>query len=294
VIDDLVWVLLVFAPQALRITVPYALAALGGTLSERAGVIALALEGQMIAGAFCATLGAWYSGYAAVGALAGVAGGVAIAALYGLIVLRFRTEQIVPGVAINLLALGLSGYLLSIPFDSTANSERTTGIGSALLDSPLFWVACAAVPLTWLAVARTRFGLRLRAVGEHPEAAATRGISVARIRWAAVLACGALAGLGGAWLSLSNHRFNTEMTGGRGYIALAAVIMGRWHPALAALACLLFGTAEALQFQLQNQDVGIPQELLDTLPALLTIITLAGFVGRSRPPGGLGKRWPLE
>jgi simple sugar transport system permease protein len=292
VIDDLLWVLLVFAPQALRITVPYALAALGGTLSERAGVIALALEGEMIAGAFCATLAAWYTGCAALGALAGVAGGAALASIYGLIVLRFRAEQIVPGVALNLLALGLTAYLLSIPFDSTANSERHAGIGTGLVDSPLFWVAAAAVPLTWLVVARTRFGLRLRAVGEHPEAAATRGISVARIRWAAVLACGGLAGLGGAWLSLGNHRFNAEISGGRGYIALAAVIMGRWHPALAALACLLFGTAEALQVQLQNQAIGIPQELLDTLPALLTIITLAGFVGRSRPPGGLGKPPP--
>ncbi|HTM21039.1 MAG TPA: ABC transporter permease [Kofleriaceae bacterium] len=288
----MIWLLLVFVPRALRITVPYAMAALGGTLSERAGVIALALEGEMIAGAFCATLAAWYTGSAAAGAAAGVAGGAALAALYGVVVLRFRAEQIVPGVAINLLALGLSGYLLSIPFDSTANSERTAGVGDGLVDNPLFWVAAAAVPLVWLAMARTRFGLRLRAVGEHPEAAATRGISVARVRWSAVLLCGALAGLGGAWLSLGNHRFATEMTGGRGYIALAAVIMGRWHPLLASLACLLFGTAEALQVELQNHAIGVPQELLDTLPAVLTIVTLAGFVGRSRPPGGLGKPWP--
>jgi len=283
---------LAFVAQALRITIPYALAALGGAVSERSGVIALALEAELLVGAFCATLGAWYSGSAAVGALAGVAGGAAVGALYALLALGFAADQIVAGVGLNLLAYGLTRYLLKIPFESTANSERTVGVGSGLIANPLFWITCALAGLTWLAVYRTRFGLRLRAVGEHPEAAASRGVSVAGIRWTALLGCGGLAGLGGAWLALSNHRFVGEMSGGRGYIALAAVIMGRWHPLWAVLACLLFGGAEALQVQLQTHGAGLPSELLDTLPALLTIVTLAGFVGRSRPPGALGRPYP--
>lgn len=281
-----------FVAQALRITVPYALAALGGTLSERSGVIALALEAEMISGAFCATLGAWYTGSVTIGVLCGLAGGLLIAAIYGLVALRFAADQIVAGVALNILAYGLTRYLLKPTFDRTASSDRTVGIESGLIDSPLFWLVCALLLLTWVVLYRTPFGLRLRAVGEHPDAAATRGVSVAGIRWAAVLACGGFAGLGGAWLAMINHGFVGEISGGRGYIALAAVIMGRWHPLWAGLACLLFGTAEALQYQLQTHDVGVPSELLDTLPAVLTIVTLAGFVGRSRPPSGLGRPYP--
>lgn len=280
---------LAFLAQVLRITVPYALAALGGSLSERSGVINIALEGKLLVGAFAATLGAYYSGSAVVGAITGVVGGAAVGALYAAVVVRFRADQIVAGVAINMLAYGLTRYLLTLPFDSTANSERHAGFGSAVAGNPLFWTACVLVAAVYGVLFHTRFGLRVRAAGEHPEAAAMQGVSVARVRWQAVIAAGALAGLGGAWLSLSQQAFVAEMSSGRGYIALAAVIMGRWHPLWAAAACLLFGTAEAVQVQLATSGLGLPAELTGTLPYVLTMLALAGFMGRSTPPAALGQ-----
>jgi len=150
-------------------------------------------------------------------------------------------------------------------------------------------VAILLVALWHFGFGRTRFGLRLRAVGEHPQAAASLGISVARVRWKALLLSGALAGLGGAWLALDNHGFTAEMSGGRGYIALAAVIMGKWRPLQAACACLLFGFAETCQLHLQAADVGVPTELVRAIPYLLTMAALCGFIGRSRAPAALGK-----
>lgn len=278
-----------FLGQMLRITVPYMLAALGGSMSERSGVINIALEGKLLIGAFCAAIGAYYSDSALVGAAAGVGGGLAVAALYALCVVRFRADQIVAGVAINLLALGLTRFLLKRAFGSTANSPQIESLAANVLAEPLFWVACALVPFVWAVQMHTPFGLRLRAVGDHPEAAATVGVSVARVRWSAVLSAGALAGLGGAWLALGSRGFVAEMSSGRGYVALAAVIMGKWRPVAATLACLLFGFAEALQLNLQSAGLGLPSELVQTLPYVLTMVALAGFIGRSRPPGALGK-----
>lgn len=281
-----------FLVQFLRITVPYALAALGGVMSERSGVINIALEGKLLVGAFTATLGAYYTGSIAIGLVAGVAGGVLVGALYALVVVRFRADQIVAGVAINMMAYGLTRYLLKIPFDSTANSAKHVSLSGRVFSDPVFWLVCALVVVIWLLYARTPFGLHVRAAGEHPEAVDTSGVSVVRVRWLAVLTAGALAGLGGAWLSLGNGQFVAEMSAGRGYIALAAVIMGRWHPLYAVAACLLFGFAGALQLLLQSQGVGVPTELVGTLPYVLTMIALAGFIGRSRPPAALGK--PFE
>jgi len=278
-----------FLVQLLRITVPYALAALGGVMSERSGVINIALEGKLLVGAFTATIGAYYTGSIAVGLATGVAGGVAVAALYALVVVRFRADQIVAGVAINMMAYGLTRYLLKIPFDSTSNSARHVSLSGGVFADPVFWLVCALVAGVWLLYARTAFGLRVRAAGEHPEAVDTSGVSVVRLRWKAVLLAGGLAGLGGAWLSLGNGEFAAEMSAGRGYIALAAVIMGRWHPLYAVAACLFFGFAGALQLLLQSQGVGVPSELVGTLPYVLTMIALAGFIGRSRPPAALGK-----
>jgi simple sugar transport system permease protein len=278
-----------FLGQMLRITVPYALAALGGTVSERSGVINIALEGKLLIGAFCAGLGAYASGSALVGAAAGVAGGVAVGAVYALAVIRFRADQIVAGVAINMLAFGLTRFLLKLAFDSTANSPTIEDLAADILAEPLFWCGLILVAAIHLLVNYTRFGLRLRAVGDHPEAAATAGVSVARIRWSAVLLAGGLAGLGGAWLALGSAGFTAEMSNGRGYVALAAVIMGKWRPLYAVLACLLFGFAEALQVNLQSSGLGLPTELIQTIPYVLTMIALAGFIGRSRPPASLGK-----
>lgn len=278
-----------FLAQVLRITVPYALAAVGGTLSERAGVIALALEGMLLGGAFTTTIVAHASGSVALGALAGIVGGALVAAIYGLVVLRFAADQVVASVATNLLLLGLTPFLSGLAFGSSASSPPIPGLGPEVLLEPLFWVALGLiVAVAWM-LQRTAFGLRLRAVGDHPDAAESVGIPVMRVRWIAVLASGGFAGLGGAWLALSAAGFTDEMSGGRGYIALAAVIMGKWRPAAAAFACLFFGFAEALQLNLQTAGGGVPRELVQMLPYVLTIVALTGFIGRSRAPNALGR-----
>jgi simple sugar transport system permease protein len=287
---------LAFLAQGLRISVPYVLAALGGTVSERAGVINLALEGMLLVGAFSATVGSDLGG-PAVGALAGMAGGVLLAAVYALAVIRFRADQIVAGVAINLLALGLTRYLLKLVYESASNSRDVPGFdGAGLLSwSNVFLVGAALLAVgvhVW--IYRTRGGLRLRSVGEHPDAADSLGVRVARVRAGAVLASGVFAGLGGAWLALDNQGFVDRMSGGRGYIALAAMIFGRWTPLGATAACLLFGFAEALQLNLQATATTIPREVVQILPYVLTMIALAGvFVGRrgARAPAALGRPW---
>lgn len=279
-----------FVMQVLRITMPYALAAMGGVLSERSGVVNIALEGILLMGAFGAAVGAYDTGGSVVVAVCyGVAAGVATAALYALAVVTFRADQIVSGVAINMLAYGVTPYLLKVFYNSSSNSPPIQGFGGRLFTNPVFWLALALVVVVQVVVTRTRWGLRVRAVGDNPEAAHTLGLSVTVIRWTAVLAAGALAGLGGAWLALSGSGFVAEMSAGRGYIALAAVIMGSWRPVWACAASLLFGFAEAVEVNLQMFDLGIPNELTQAFPYVLTMITLAGFIGRSRAPGSLGR-----
>jgi len=281
---------LTFLMQVLRITMPYALAALGGVVSERSGVINIALEGILLMGAFGAAVGAYDTGGSVPGALLyGVGAGVGTAALYALAVVTFRANQIVSGVAINMLAYGLTPYLLKAFYNSLSNSPPIRGFEGTLFSNPVFWLALALVGVVHVVVSRTRWGLRARAVGDNPEAAHTLGVSVNVIRWQAVLAAGALAGLGGCWLALSGSGFVAEMSAGRGYIALAAVIMGSWRPVWACAASLLFGFAEALEVNLQMVHTGIPNELIQSFPYVLTMITLAGFIGRSRAPADLGR-----
>jgi simple sugar transport system permease protein len=287
-----------FAAAVLRVSVPYVLAALGGTWSERAGVINIALEGMLLTGAFAATVGAERLGSGAGGALAGALAGAALAGLYALLVVRFRGDQIVCGVAVNLLADGLTRFGLKAIYDSSSNSAKVlvwswggAGFGASLLH-PLVIAALGAIVLSHVALYRTPFGLRVRAVGEHPEAAASLGVRPARVRVAALLISGALAGLGGAWLAADSREFVAGMSNGRGYIALAAMIFGRWRPSRAALAALFFGAAEATQNALQTAGVGVPEWLIQMLPYVLTMVTLAGFVGRSYkhgPPRALGR-----
>ena len=277
-----------FAAAVVRITVPYALAALGGTLSERSGVINIALEGLLLTGAFCATLGAFYGHGALAGIVGGVAGGVIVAALYALLVVKLGGDQIVCGVALNLFADGMTRFWLKATFDSSSNSPRIDAWGHVA--APLIILTVALVALVQLVVYRTPFGLRLRAVGEHPEAARSLGVDAARVRWQALLAAGALAGLGGAWLAADQRQFVAGMSNGRGYIALAAMIFGHWRPARAAAACLLFGLAEALQIALQAAGVGVPGWAVQMLPYVLTMVTLAGFIGRATPPAAIGRR----
>ena len=288
--------LLDFIAQTFRIAIPFLFAAMGGVMSERAGLVALSLEGYMLGGAFCAVIGSFYSGSAVVGVLVGVAAGVALALLYGAAAIRFKADQIVIGIAINLLVAGLTTFFLRLAFDSSSNSPRVNGIGvenagsgvRALVMNPMFWLAVLAVAGVWWLLTRSVFGLRVRAVGEHPQAAATVGISVPRIRYASVALAGALASLGGVYLALDQHQFSGGMTAGRGFIALAATIFGRWEPVRAAVACLFFAAAETLQIQLQGTQA-IPSQFVGMIPYLLTIIALAGVVGRAVPPAALGK-----
>jgi simple sugar transport system permease protein len=286
---------LTFLAQVLRITMPYALAAMGGVVSERSGVINIALEGILLMGAFGAAVGAYDSGGSVpVAVIYGIATGVLTAALYAVAVITFKADQIVSGVAINMLAYGITPYLLKMFYNSSSNSPVIQGFGGDIFANPVFYLAVLLAPAVHVVVTRTRWGLRVRAIGEHPEAAHTLGVSVDGIRWQAVLASGALAGLGGAWLSLSGTGFVAEMSAGRGYIALAAVIMGSWRPLWACAASLLFGFAEAIQVNLQTYQIGLPNEIMQTFPYVLTMITLAGFIGRSRTPAALGRPYESQ
>lgn len=287
-------ILLAFLLQTVRIAIPFLFAAVGGVLSERAGLVALGLEGFMLGGAFGAVLGDFYGGGAWIGVGAGVAAGIALGALYALCVVRFRADQVIVGIAINLLVVGATRFFLLLAFDSSSNSPRVPGFGEAgrgllsSLGNPLLWVGLAAVPVTAWLVYRTPFGLRLRAAGEHPEAAESLGVSVPRVRTVAVLLSGALAALGGVYLAIEQHQFSDQMTAGRGFIALAAVIFGRWDPLRAGAACLLFAAAETLEIQLQTVTA-IPSQFIAMIPYVLTIVALAGVVGRATPPAALGK-----
>ena len=283
-----------FLMQTLRISVPYLFAASGGVVAERAGVVSLTLEGFMLTGAFGATLGSFYSGSPWIGLLCGVAAGVAAALLHALASLRYRANQIVVGIAINLLAVGVTRFFLRFAFDSSSNSPRVPGFATTsggvfgAFANPLVWFGLLVVPAMAFLVYRTPFGLRVRAVGEHPAAAATLGVPVQRVRWTAVLISGALAALGGVYLALDQHQFTDQMTAGRGFIALAAVIFGRWDPARAGLACILFAAAETTQIRLQGTNA-VPSQFLEMIPYILTIVALAGVVGRAVPPAALGK-----
>ena len=297
--------LLLFLAAALRISVPYALSAVGATFSERGGVINIALEGIMLHGALAYTLAAFWTGDPWLGLVAAVLAGILTSALHALVTVRFRADQITSGLGINLLAAGLTRFVLTQVFHSSSNSPRVAGlpqwdvlgasripaIGSTLA-TPLLWIAAALILASQWLVFRSVFGLRLRSMGERPEAAASLGLSVPRYRTLGVLLSGALAGLSGAWLASEQHSFTDGMTGGRGYIAIAAMIVGKWSPLGAAAACLLFGAAEALQITLQGS--GFPSEPLQMLPYLVTMLALAGFIGRAVPPRAVGVPYDPE
>jgi ABC-type uncharacterized transport system permease subunit len=287
---------LLFLAQTLRIAIPYLFAAAGGVLSERAGLIGLTLEGYMLGGAFAAALGSYYGQSAWLGIFVGVLGGALLALLYGYSAIRFRADQVVVGIAINLLAIGMTRFFLRLAFGSSSNSPRIVGFGgertgtgfAALAADPMIWLGVMAIPVVAWVLYRTPFGLRVRAVGEHPSAATSVGVPVARVRYIAVIVSGALAGLGGVYLVLDQHQFTDQMTAGRGFIALAATIFGRWDPARVGVACLLFAAAETLQIQLQGAQL-VPSQFVEMIPYVLTIIALAGVVGRAIPPAALGK-----
>lgn len=280
--------------QVIRISIPYLLAAAGGVMSERVGVIALGLEGLMLSGAFGAALGSYYGGSPWVGMLGAIAAGLVVTSILAVATLRFRADQVVTGVAINLLVVGVTRFYLRLAFGSASNSPRVPGFGGegagifASFENPIVYIGLIALPaLGWL-LYRTPFGLRARAVGEKPEAAATVGVAVTALRVKGLMLSGTLAALGGAYLALDQHQFTDGMTAGRGFIALAAVIFGRWEPVRVGIACVLFAAAETLQIQLQGAQL-VPSQFVEMIPYVLTIIALAGVVGRSIPPAALGK-----
>ena len=288
--------MIAFLIQTLRIATPYLFAAAGGIVSERAGIIALTLEGFMLTGAFCAALGSYYSGSPWLGIVAGAVGGLLAALLHALATIRYRADQVVVGIAMNLLAVGVTRFFLRLAFDSSSNSPRIPGFGGAearsgvlsSLANPLVWFGILnMVAVGWL-LYRTPFGLRVRAAGEKPEAALSVGVPVRRVRWLAVAVSGVSAALAGSYLALDQHQFTDGMTAGRGFIALAAVIFGKWDPKRVTIACLLFAAAETMQIRLQSLQL-VPSQFVEMIPYVLTIIALAGVVGRAVQPAALGK-----
>ncbi|HEY3251485.1 MAG TPA: ABC transporter permease [Ignavibacteria bacterium] len=278
-----------FFMQTLRITIPYLLPSLGATFSEKGGVINIALEGMLLFGAFFTTVGTYYTNNIGIGILCGITGGIFLALVHSITVITFKANQIVSGIALNLMAFGTSKFLCKLIFNSSSNSARISGLESfniPFINNPFILLSLLAIIISQFVVNKTRFGLRLRAVGENPEAADTLGINVTKIRYYGVLISGALAGLGGAWLAFDQHSFTDGMSAGRGYIALAAMIIGKWRPLPAALACLIFGFAES--FTLQFQSSGIPTQFIQMLPYVVTIVVLAGFIGKSTPPAADG------
>lgn len=285
--------LTVFLLQVLRIWVPYALTSVGATFSERGGVINLALEGLILAGAFGAAAGQHVTGSAVLGILAGVVCGLVVALLHALITVTLKADQIVSGIALNIFVMGATRFGLNLLYGSTMNSPRIEGTGvSTVLFDPLFLFAVASVLVGQLVLFHTPFGLRLRSAGESAETLDTAGVSVSRMRYSGVLVSGVLGALAGVFLAYQQHSFTDNMSAGRGYIALAAMIIGKWNPVGAALASLMFAGAESLEMWLQTGL--IPSQLVQSLPYVITLLVLAGFVGRSEPPREAGVPYRKE
>lgn len=279
-------IILILLLSAVRLTTPLLLAALGGLYSERSGIINIALEGLLLAGAFTAATVTHATGSPWVGLAAAVAAGVVVALVHGIACIHFKADQVVSGTAINILFLGLPALLSGAFFESTGATPQLAQ--HQLIPLAPIVLAFVLVPVTWYVLNRTPWGLRLRAVGENPEAADTAGVNVARVRLAAVALSGALAAIGGAYLSIGQSSlFARNMSAGRGFIALAALIFGKWRPVQTMLACLLFGFAEALSIQMQGVSQ-VPVQFIQIVPYVLTIVVLAGFIGQSRAPRALG------
>ncbi len=292
----------------LRLSTPLIFAALGGVFSERAGVVNIALEGIMTAGAFFGVLGSYLTGSPWLGIIFAILGGMLFAAIHAFLSINLQADQVVSGVGINIFSSAFVGFLLYVFFGNPSQSSSVasvpypkdlflnmplvgnTFIGTILADLNYFvWLAFIFVVISTFIFNKTPLGLRIKAVGEHPKAADTLGISVYGVRYFSVLMSGLLGGLGGATLSiglLSSYREN--MVSGRGYIALAAVIFGNWKPKNAMIACLLFGFAEALQLTAQGFAFKLPQEFYAAFPYILTMLVLIGIVGKTQAPAADG------
>jgi simple sugar transport system permease protein len=296
---------------------PLTYAAIGGMFSERSGVVNIGLEGMMLMGAFFGAYGADKTGSWGLGILIGIASGCALGLVHAFFAIHLRADQIVGGTAVNFLALGITGYLYNDVYGNNGtptnlpaipnvhlgfvSSIPPHGLGNFLENvlgdlNLMIWLSYAVLILSWLVLFRTALGLRIRSVGEHPRAADTVGISVYGIRYVSVVASGGLAAMGGVFLSLGFvNSFTENMTAGRGFIALAALIFGKWRPFGAFGACLLFGFASALAPQFQNVDSWQQyQVLFEALPYVLTLIAVAGIIGRSIPPAADGRPYAKQ
>ena len=309
--------------SAVRLMTPLLLACLAGLYSERAGIFDIGLEGKMLMAAFTSASVAYVTGNVWLGLLAGIAGSLMLSLIHGLASITFRGNQLISGVAINFLAAGLTVLLgqkifglsgrtpsleggarfnaITLPFADSLRDVPVIGpIYAELISghSILVYVAFLCVPATWWLLNRTRFGLRLRAVGENPASVDTAGVSVTRLRYAAVGICGVLCGLAGAYLATGLAAgFVKDMTAGRGFIALAALIFAKWRPRGALGATFLFGLLEAISNRYPNLEIGpvtIPSMFMNALPYILTVIILAGFVGRAIPPRAGGEPYVKE
>jgi simple sugar transport system permease protein len=297
--------------STIRFAIPLLFAALGGLFSERSGVVNIGLEGMMLMGSFFSIWGADVTGSWTMGVLIGLASGAAMGLIHAFFSITLRADQIVGGTAINFLAAGITGYLfirlygeegtpseglstipdVSLDFLYDIPPDRLGGfLGDAFAGQDLFvWIGFALVFVVWIAVFKTPAGLRLRSVGEHPRAADTVGINVFLTRYAAVIISGILASAGGVYLALGFvNSFEPNQTAGRGFIALAALIFGNWRPVGALIACLLFGFSSALAKSLQEYSLSV-STLFEALPYVVTIIAVAGVIGRSTPPASVGK-----
>jgi simple sugar transport system permease protein len=309
--------------STVRSATPLLLACLAGLYSERSGIFDIGLEGKMLAAAFFSAAIAFTSGSAWIGLAAGIGASVTLSLVHGLASINFRGNQLISGVAINFLAAGMTVLVaqdwfaeggrtpslegaarfgpIKLPFaDQIADVPILGPIYAELLSghSILVYVAFLMVPVTWWLLYRTRFGLRLRAVGEAPEAVDTAGVSVIRLRYSAVIICGILCGIAGAYLATGlQANFTKDMTANRGFIALAALIFAKWRPWYALSACLLFGFLFAIETRFQNIDIlgfTLPLQFVQALPYILTVVILAGFVGKAIPPRAGGEPYVKE
>lgn len=312
----------------LRVSTPLIFAALAGMFSERAGIVNIALEGKILVSAFAGAAAAYVANSPWVGLIVGMSVSIMFGLLHAFATVTHRGDQVVSGMAINILAAGLTAALgnywfsqggntpnlvnqidginarfepITLPFaDALADVPIIGGIYSELISGHflLVYVALLAVPVCWFVLFRTRFGLRLRAVGENPSAVDTAGISVIGMRYAALVICGALAGLAGVYLSVAvTAQFIPNMSAGKGYMALAALIFGKWHPRGALLACLMFGVLQAIADRSQGVSFGgfaVPVQLIEALPYVLTVILLGGFIGKAIAPKAIGKAYVKE
>lgn len=293
-----------YLSASLRLSMPLAFAALGGLWSERSGVLNIGLEGMLLTGAFVSAAATFYTGGNVwLGTLAALFLGGLVGLLHAFLCVTLRVDQLVSGLAINLSAAGLTAFMSRLVFTSDT-TQKLPGMGAiaipglsqipilgALLfnQDPLVYLLLLLVPLCTYILFNTSLGLTLRAVGEYPRAADTSGIPVMRVRYISVILSGVLAALGGAYLVLVHVKFFTEdISAGKGYIALAALIFGRWHPVSTVLACLLFGASEALQLRIQAFNLNIPYQFLVMLPYAIALLAMIGLAGKSTPPAALG------